>query len=207
MAEMKIPDHLKKKYGIEKLADLKDLLNLKEDPELKDLLNFETIDSLHNLQKERPEERKRFLEDSQKKVHNVFIWIKWMSIVIFIIGLFLIGFSIYYYIRYGMKAEVLGLNALGVGEILALLLYKPMQRIQNALGDYQQNMMILFSWNTQVELILLKMDIKDEPSVYKACDRIHKITLECVKTIQKYTESMQSTEEETGKAKPKTPQG
>ena len=112
-----------------------------------------------------------------------------------------------YYIYYEKRIELLGLNVLGTGEILALLWYKPMQRIQNALGDYQQNMLILHSWSTQVGLLLYIMDASSIESVWKTCDRIHKITLEYLEAIQKYTESMLLAIEELRKAKAKLPSG
>jgi hypothetical protein len=127
-----------------------------------------------------------------RKLHNyiegTFSGIQAMTGIAYALGIFLIVSSVLYYFLTEQRLDVFGFTALGTGEMVTIFLYQPMQRVQNALGDFSQHTVILHSWNTQVALKMLHMKIDDVDSANKACEYIRDITREYAETIEKLTE-------------------
>ncbi|MCK5291750.1 MAG: hypothetical protein KAR39_07020 [Thermoplasmata archaeon] len=127
-----------------------------------------------------------------RKLHNyiegTFSGIQTMTAIAYGLGIFLIVSSVLYYFLTEQRLEVLGFSALGSAEMVAIFLYQPMQRVQNALGDFSQHTVVLHAWNTQVALKMLHMRIDDEASAKEACEYIRDITKDYAETIERLTE-------------------
>jgi hypothetical protein len=121
-------------------------------------------------------------------IEGTFSGIQAMTIIAYVLGIFLIVSSVLYYFLTEQRLDVFGFTALGAGEMTAIFLYQPVQRVQNALGDFSQHTVVLHSWNTQVALRMLIMDINDKDDVNKACEHIREITREYAETIEKLIE-------------------
>jgi hypothetical protein len=127
-----------------------------------------------------------------RKLHNyiegTFSGIQAMTGIAYALGIFLIVSSVLYYFLTEQRLDVFGFTALGTGEMVTIFLYQPMQRVQNALGDFSQHTVVLHAWNTQVALQMLLMEINDKQSVNETCKYIRVTTKEYAKTIEELTE-------------------
>lgn len=134
------------------------------------------------------ERRMRLTRKLHNYIERTFSGIQAMTGLAYALGIFLIVSSVLYYFLTEQKLDVFGFTALGAGEMTTIFLYQPVQRVQNALGDFSQHTVVLHAWNTQVALQMLIMDIRKRKEVNEACKYIREITKEYAETIEKLTE-------------------
>ncbi len=121
-------------------------------------------------------------------IEGTFNQIQVMSAIAYALGVLLIVTALLYYFLTEQRLEALGFSALGAAETVAVFIYQPIQRTQNALGDFSQHTIVLHAWNTQVALKMLHMKINEKGSVDEVADYIQKITRELAGTIETLTE-------------------
>lgn len=129
-------------------------------------------------------------------IEGTFNQIQVMTAIAYALGVLLIVTSLLYYFLTAQRLEALGFSALGAAETVAVFIYQPIQRTQNALGDFSQHTIVLHAWNTQVALKMLHMKINKKGSVDEVADYIQKITREFAGTIEEVTERHASTSTE-----------
>jgi hypothetical protein len=112
------------------------------------------------------------LPQLESKAKNTFLELRLMIWVTFLSGLFLIGMSIYLSYARGTTVEAVGLGSLGVADWLALIFYKPMDRLQRASADFGEQLMIEASWIMAVNLHLLAMRVGDPKELQDAAKNI-----------------------------------
>lgn len=73
---------------------------------------------------------------------------------------------------------------LGLAVLVGLLLFHPIKRIQRLTGDTIQIIMVLDSFQTQRDLLLMTINWGSRTSVIEAAKNINCATKECTKMIQ-----------------------
>ena len=122
------------------------------------------IKQLNELEKERDEserveDKKKFQEridsiknsiKSLEKIGKKTFWdLRLMIWIVYIIGIVLIGLSIYNFLIDTSGSFVfLGMGTLGIVDIFAVLFYNPMNRLQKANSDLIQQIMVQISYTT-----------------------------------------------------------
>jgi len=135
-------------------------------------------------------ENRRDVERLRRKLTVTFWVIIIMSIVIFIIGVVLLSVPVVA----AIGGQIDRLNSLiaagfGIADLIGLVLYGPIEKIQKLMGNMSQLILVLNSHQTEVNLRLLEIDfLGNRPSVGTAADKIGSITKDSVKLIQEYFE-------------------
>ena len=125
--------------------------------------------------------------DLQDKAIKTFQELRYMTWVTFAFGLILLARSgLLSTLQPGKTVEALGLGALGVTDLIALFLYKPMDRLQKANSDLNQQAITLKSWALSVNLELLAMRVSEPDTVKTASKNIQSAGTESAKAIQEY---------------------
>jgi hypothetical protein len=77
----------------------------------------------------------------------------------------------------------------GIADLAALFLYGPIDRIHKIMGDMSQIIIVLNSYQYQVSLILIEMDIADKKSVGEAAAKIGEAAKTKIRLIEEYFET------------------
>jgi hypothetical protein len=77
----------------------------------------------------------------------------------------------------------------GIADLAALFLYGPIDRIHKIMGDMSQIILVLNSYQYQVSLILIEMDIADKKSVGEAAVKIGEAAKTKIRLIEEYFEA------------------
>lgn len=114
-----------------------------------------------------------------------------LSIIMFVVGIALLGVPVVkgYGNASGEMWQSLISGGLGVADLAALFLFKPMERIHRLMGDMGQITVALNSFQIHTALRLLQMDSTRRDSVGEAAQSIGDFGERVIKTIQKYFES------------------
>jgi hypothetical protein len=132
-------------------------------------------------------EQTKKIED---RAYSTFSTIKWLSIASYALGALLIVVPITLVVVAPdiatMSVETLGITSLGIVDLLALIFYKPMDRIQRASGDFTQHMMIYSSWAMIVKMIMKDMKWERESNLEKSIQALAQCTKEHVQSIQTF---------------------
>jgi|WetSurMetagenome_2_1015567.scaffolds.fasta_scaffold66390_2 hypothetical protein len=83
-------------------------------------------------------------------------------------------------------------GAAGIADLITLFLYRPIARIQKIMGDMSQIILLLNSYEYQVGLALMEMDIDIKESVGAAADKIGKIAYTTIVAIEKFFEAKEA---------------
>jgi len=76
----------------------------------------------------------------------------------------------------------------GIADLAALFLYGPIDRIHKIMGDMSQIILVLNSYQYQVSLILIEMDIADKKSVGEAAAKLGEAARTKIRLIEEYFE-------------------
>jgi len=76
----------------------------------------------------------------------------------------------------------------GIADLAALFLYGPIDRIHKIMGDMSQIILVLNSYQYQVSLILIEMDIADKKSVGEAAAKLGEAATTKIRLIEEYFE-------------------
>ncbi len=117
-----------------------------------------------------------------------------LSVIMFVMGIILLSVPALLIVQ-GRTAELQAFVAAGFGlaDLTALFLFKPLERIHRLMGDMSQITLALTSFQTQVELRLIQMDVSNRSSIGQTADAIAAVAPAIVKLIQDYFEANPST--------------
>lgn len=146
--------------------------------------NKKTIEEVKRLQRDINEMDAKLFPLLKEKAARTFRDLRAMVWVAFTIGVVLIVVSLLLFIFQERSLEVFGLSTLGVADLFALFLYKPMDRLQKANADFSQQVMILKSWVLATNLQLRAMDVNEPKSVIIAAENIKGLAVDLAKAIQ-----------------------
>ncbi len=109
-----------------------------------------------------------------------------LSIIMFILGTLLLSVPLK-----GNVDEIKSLisGGLGLVDLTALFLFKPIERIHKLMGDMSQIVIALNGYQTQVGLRLMEMDSTNRKSIGETSVYISSAARESIKIIQDYFES------------------
>jgi len=151
-------------------------------------LRDETIEKLGKLKKEVEDKAKSRLESAEKKAERTFKDLRWMIWFAFGLGFALLVISMGTYLFQKQTLEVLGIGALGSADLLALFLYKPMDRLQRASADLSQQLIILSAWAVAVNLHVLSVDPAQPDTARTAAKDIGTTAADLSRAIQEFVE-------------------
>lgn len=151
--------------------------------------NAETVERLTGLEGEIEAKARAQMSLLEETARNTFRDLRAMIWVTFGFGLFLLLTSITLFIFQERTLEVLGLSGVGIADLVALLLYKPMDRLQKANADFSQQVLILKSGALSPHLELLAMNVNDPATVIAASKNIRAAAVEMARAIQEFIES------------------
>jgi hypothetical protein len=134
--------------------------------------------------------------DSRKELHrlqrklSVTYWvIIALSVIMFAIGIGLL--SVPFLGGLAQKADMsksIVSGSVGIADLAGLFFFKPLERIHKLMGDMSQIFMATNSYQAQVGLHLLQMDLEDRQTIGDASDKIAKAAEESIKLIEDYFE-------------------
>jgi len=122
----------------------------------------------------------------QAKASSTFKNLTYMIWTTFLIGIVLMATSLLLFIFKQQTLTVLGMGGLGITDFVALFLYKPMDRLQEADKDFVEQLIVLKSWALSVNLELLAMDVNNPDSVRTASKNIRTAATWSAHTIQDF---------------------
>ena len=136
------------------------------------------------------------LMDGRAKVGD--IWYKFnytywiiviLSICMFMVGIALLSLSAWLLINDKTESlNWLAMAGLGMVDIITLLLFKPVNRLQDLMGDMGQMTITLNGYQTQKALILLGSDIKERATLAQAAANIGDVSQRSISLIETYFE-------------------
>ena len=136
------------------------------------------------------EERMVWADRMQRHLENTFKAIETLSVIAFAMGVVMIVVPfLFFYVSSPRDPNLLWFSGIGFAETLAVLIYKPMQRMQEAISDLIQAIVILNSWVTQIGLTLYGMDISQGSEVATATKTISDLTSKHIRWMQDYLEA------------------
>ena len=140
---------------------------LLNDFQVQTLNTLDKLTTLDGIKKEEVSKLKANITEDFKKLktsgrgtfwsHSIMIWI------IFLIGVGLIGLSVWNFVRDPTEPfSYLGTGTLGVVDFIGLLFYKPIYELQKANSDHTQHIMIVVSFSTISKMRQVQMDKEEE---------------------------------------------
>ncbi|MDD5288240.1 MAG: hypothetical protein PHY28_03920 [Dehalococcoidales bacterium] len=112
-----------------------------------------------------------------------------LSVIMFGVGIVLLLVPVFAFFRSGTDAvQSLVTAGFGIVDLATLFLSKPIERIQNVMCDMSQITLALNSFQSQVSLRLMEMDITDRKQIGEAAEKIGTITKNTIKFVQDYCE-------------------
>lgn len=129
----------------------------------------------------------RGLVDLRRKLSFTYWLILGLSAIIFFLGMILLGVPV-------AAAWTGNINLLtsviaagfGIADLGALYLFRPIERIQDLMGDMSQITMVINSFQTQVILYLQEVDMNDPRSIDQAAKYIQELSEKCIRQIETY---------------------
>ncbi len=122
-----------------------------------DKANTKLFDDITSLS----DERMAWAESMHRYLEMSFRILKGMCEVAFIIGLILLILPFFaFYLSPSHDSNLLWFSGIGLAETVAILVYKPIDRIQKATSDMVQSTMILSSWASDIATIMYLVDLK-----------------------------------------------
>jgi len=114
-----------------------------------------------------------------------------LSIIMFALGIVLL--SVPALAALGAVGEIGDLQSLiaggfGIADLAALFLFRPLDRLHGLMGDMSQITLAINSYQSQVALRLMAMDVNQPDSIGSAADAIREATRGSIVLIQTYFE-------------------
>lgn len=172
--------------------------NSRNETTLRDLANYDAIRQLVCLNRE----RFRWVKRMQGHLEGCCNSIKVMSYASFVLGwaLILVPLCLFFFSE-SHDTSLLWFSGIGLAETLAILVYRPIDRVQEATSDMAQGTLIMNSWATEIGLILYLTDLPDLKShkndlgkLSGLIDIITGATGEHVEWFQRFTEARNHSE-------------
>jgi hypothetical protein len=134
------------------------------------------------------------LLDLEKRLRLTYNVIVGLSVVMFSVGIALIAAPVYAGLT-GQEgvAKPLIAGGLGIADLTALYLFRPIDRIHALMGDMSQVTIALNAFQTQVGLRLLEMRADEAETVGAAAEDIRHASEVSIKLVEDYFETAAST--------------
>ena len=114
-----------------------------------------------------------------------------LSIIMFIVGIVLVSVPAIAAFRGDIdQLQSLITAGFGIADLAALFLFRPMERIHKIMGDMSQIILALNSYQTQVGLRLMELDVTNRPSMGQTAVNVSEAAKESIKLVQDYFESV-----------------
>lgn len=115
-----------------------------------------------------------------------------LSIIMFIIGIVLLSVPFYAAYNTNIKElEALIAGGFGIADLVALFLFRPIERMHKIMGDMSQIVIALNSFQTQLGLRLMQMDATSRESIGRTAEYVNEAVKVSIKLIQDYFETLQ----------------
>lgn len=127
---------------------------------------------------------------------SVTYWvIIFLSIIMFALGIILLSVPAIAAFN-GEIDQLQSLITAGFGliDLSALFLFRPMERIHKMMGDMSQIILALNSYQTQVGLRLMELDVTDRPSMGQTAYKVNQAAKESIQLVQDYFEAREQNE-------------
>jgi len=113
-----------------------------------------------------------------------------LSIIMFAVGIVLLSIPAIAAFQGNIEMLQSLLSAgFGVIDLAGLFLFRPMERIHKTMGDMSQIILALNSYQTQVGLRLMELDITNRPSMGQTAVKVGDAAKESIKLVQDYFEA------------------
>ena len=137
---------------------------------------------------------KKDLQTLRKKLSLTYWICIGLSIIMFIMGIVLLSVPVAAAFGSNIdKLNYLTAAGLGVADLAAVFLLRPIERIHDIMGDMSQITLALHSFQIQADLRLLEMKVTDRKTIGQAAGDIGAAAQESTKMVQDYFESKQQT--------------
>lgn len=114
----------------------------------------------------------------------------YLSIIMFAVGIVLVSVPAIAAFRGDInQLQSLITAGFGIADLAALFLFRPMERIHKIMGDMSQIILALNSYQTQVGLRLMELDITNRPSMGQTAIHVNEAAKESIKLVQEYFEA------------------
>jgi hypothetical protein len=162
----------------------KDILAPEDQHTLNVLLLWRALDMAQTSRKD--------LRKLRRKLSETYWIVIVLSVIMFLIGIALLSAPIFAAFGSNLdKIKALAAGGFGVADLAGVFLLRPIERIHDLMGDMSQITMVLQSFQFQVDLRLLEMDVNDPNSVGKTAQDIGTAAKESIELVQNYFESKQ----------------
>ncbi|MBP1682888.1 MAG: hypothetical protein H6Q27_452 [Ignavibacteriaceae bacterium] len=143
----------------------------------------------------------RFLQNVMNEGNNELIKLRiklsvtywviiFLSIIMFTIGIVLISVpAIAAFSGEIDQMQSLITAGFGILDLSALFLFRPMERIHKMMGDISQIILALNSYQTQVGLRLMELDVTNRPSMGQTAYKVNEAAKESIQLVQDYFEA------------------
>jgi hypothetical protein len=136
---------------------------------------------------------KKELGKLRQKLSFTYWVIIYLSIIMFAVGIVLLSIPAIAAFNGNIdKLQSLLTAGFGVVDLAGLFLFRPMERIHKTMGDMSQIILALNSYQTQVGLRLMELDITDRPSMGQTAIHVSEAAKESIKIVQDYFEAREA---------------
>ena len=125
---------------------------------------------------------------------SVTYWvIIFLSIIMFVVGIVLVSVPAIAAFRGDIdQIQSLITAGFGIADLAALFLFRPMERIHKIMGDMSQIILALNSYQTQVGLRLMELDVTNRPSMGQTALNVSEAAKESINLVQDYFEAREA---------------
>jgi len=147
------------------------------------------VQFLQNIMNDGKEE----LGKLRRKLSVTYWVIIFLSIIMFVVGIVLVSVPAIAAFRGDIdQLQSLITAGFGIADLAALFLFRPMERIHKIMGDMSQIILALNSYQTQVGLRLMELDVTNRPSMGQTAVNVSEAAKESIKLVQDYFESREA---------------
>ena len=138
-------------------------------------------------------EGRQDLTDLHRKLGITYYVIICLSIIMFLLGIVLLSVPIASGFRGNPNGGTIWnsivAGAFGITDLVALFLFRPIERIHSLMGDMSQITLALNSYQTQVSLRLLECDSSKPDTLGATAEQINEAALKSIQLVQEYFEA------------------
>jgi hypothetical protein len=133
------------------------------------------------------------LSELRRKLSTTYWIVVVLSIVMFAVGIVLISVPVFAAFQ-GRIGDLQSLIAAGFGiaDLAALFLFRPLERIHGIMGDMSQIILALNSFQSQLGLRLMEMDMEKRSTLGQAAEHISEAAKESIVLVQRYFEAREA---------------
>jgi len=136
---------------------------------------------------------KQELVGLRRKLSVTYWVIIYLSIVMFAVGIVLLSVPAIAAFHSDIdRLQSLLTAGFGIVDLAGLFLFRPMERIHKTMGDMSQIILALNSYQTQVGLRLMELDITNRPSMGQTAVNVSEAAKESIKLVQDYFEEREA---------------